>query len=87
MNTLGHTMFDDHLNTSKVTYFEHLRWATVAGIRLIYAGITSIIHGVVPSLFDGTAPKQIIDIYHGHLEDHPNPSYKEMIDNAKKDVK
>ena len=87
MNTLGHIMFDDHLNTSKVTYFEHLRWATVAGIRLIYAGITSIIHGVVPSLFDGIAPKQIIDIYHGHLEDHPNPSYKEMIDNAKKDVK
>ena len=31
-------MFDDHLNTSKVTYFEHLRWATIAGIRLIYAG-------------------------------------------------
>ena len=87
MNTLGHTMFDDHLNTSKVTYSEHLRWATVAGIRLIYAGITSIIHGVIPSLFDGTAPKQIIDIYHGHLEDHPNPSYKKMIDNAKKDVK
>lgn len=80
-------MFDDHLNTSKVTYFEHLRWATTAGIRLIYAGITSIIHGVVPSLFNGTAPKQIIDIYHGHLEDHPNPSYKEMIANAKKEVK
>ena len=87
MNTLGHIMFDDHLNTSKVTYFEHLRWATVAGIRLIYAGITSIIHGVVPSLFDGAAPKQIIDIYHGHLEDHPNPSYKEMINNAKKEIK
>ena len=80
-------MFDDHLNTSKVTYFEHLRWATIAGIRLIYAGITSIIHGVVPSLFNGTAPKQIIDIYHGHLEDHTNPSYKEMIANAKKEVK
>lgn len=79
-------MFNDHLNTSKVTYFEHLRWATVAGLRLIYAGITSIIHGVVPSLFDGTAPKQIIDIYHGHLEDHPNPSYKEMINNAKNEI-
>jgi len=80
-------MFDKHLNTSKVTYFEHLRWATLTGIRLIYAGITSIIHGVIPSLFDGTAPKHIIDIYHGHLEDHPNPSYKEMINRAKKEVK
>lgn len=76
-------MFNEHLATSKVTYFEHLRWAVVAGIRLIYAGITSIIHGIVPSLFDGTAPKQIIDIYHSHLKDHPNPEYKEMIDAAK----
>jgi hypothetical protein len=76
-------MFDKHLETSKVTYLEHLLWAVAAGIRLIYAGITSIIHGIVPTLFDGTAPKQIIDIYHKHLEDHPNPAYKEMINKAK----
>jgi len=76
-------MFDKHLETSKVTYFEHLTWAVVSGIRLIYAGITSIIHGVVPSLFDGSAPKQVIDIYHSHLEDHPNPAYQDMIKEAK----
>jgi hypothetical protein len=52
---------------------------------LIYAGISSIIHGVVPTLFDGTAPKQIIDIYHNHLEDHPNERYQEMISKAKKE--
>lgn len=76
-------MFDKHLNTSKVTYTAHLVWAVVTGVRLIYAGISSIIHGIIPTLFDSTAPKQIIDIYHSHLEDHPNPAYKEMIDNAK----
>ena len=80
-------MFDEHLKTSKVNYLEHLTWAVVAGFRLIYAGISSIIHGVVPTLFNGTAPKHIIDIYHNHLEDHPNPQYKEMIDNAKKETK
>ena len=82
-------MFDDHLKISKVTYLEHLRWAVVAGVRLIYAGISSMIHGVVPTLFDGTAPKQVVDIYHNHLEDHPNPKYKDMIDQAKqnKEVK
>lgn len=80
-------MFKEHLTISKVTYFKHLIWAVVAGVRLIYAGITSIIHGVVPTLFNGTAPKQVIDIYHNHLEDHPNPDYKEMIKNAKKEVK
>jgi hypothetical protein len=76
-------MFRNHLTISKVTYFQHLTWAVIAGVRLIYAGVTSIIHGVVPTLFDGTAPKQIIDIYHNHLEDHPNPQYKHMIDTAK----
>lgn len=76
-------MFDEHLKTSKVTYLEHLKWAVVAGIRLIYAGVTSIIHGFVPTLFNGSAPKQVIDIYHNHLENHPNPQYKEMINTAK----
>ena len=76
-------MFDEHLKTSKVTYLKHLKWALLAGVRLIYAGITSIIHGFIPTLFNGSAPKQVIDIYHNHLEDHPNPQYKEMINKAK----
>lgn len=76
-------MFRKHLKISKVTYCQHLAWAILAGLRLIYAGITSIIHGIFPSLFDGTAPKQVIDIYHNHLEDHPNPAYRDMIKDAK----
>jgi hypothetical protein len=79
-------MFRKHLDTSKTTYLEHLTWSVIAGFRLIYAGISSIIHGVVPTLFDGTAPKQIIDIYHNHLEDHPNERYQEMISKAKKET-
>ena len=77
-------MFDNHLNKSKVTYLEHLRWAVLAGFRLIYSGLASIIHGFVPSLFDGVAPKTVIDIYHSHLKNHPNQDYKEIIDTAKK---
>lgn len=76
-------MFDNHLTKSKVTYLEHLRWAILAGLRLIYSGIASIIHGIFPSLFDGVAPKTVIDIYHSHLENHPNQDYKEMIAQAK----
>jgi hypothetical protein len=76
-------MFDKHLSKSNVTYFEHLRWALFAGVRLIYSGFASIIHGINPRLFDGTAPKTIIDIYHSHLVNHPNDDYKEMIKEAK----
>ena len=78
-------MFNKHLDKSKVTYFQHLAWAIVAGLRLIWAGITSIIHGIIPSLFDGKAPSTVIDIYHNHLVGHPNEEYKDMIEKAKKD--
>lgn len=78
-------MFEDHLTKSKSTYFLHLTWAIIAGVRLIYAGITSIIHGFIPSLFDGVAPKTIIDIYHSHLVNHPNDEYKDMIKQARED--
>ncbi len=76
-------MFNKHLNKSRVTYFQHLRWATVAGLRLIYSGVASILHGICPSWFDGVAPKTVIDIYHSHLLDHPNEDYKVMIKEAK----
>ena len=78
-------MFKKHLEKSKVTYPGHLIWAVVAGFRLIYAGICSIIHGLIPTLFDGQAPKTIIDIYHSHLVNHPNDEYKDMITKVKKD--
>lgn len=76
-------MFKEHLNKSKVTYIKHLSWALISGVRLIYAGFASIIHGVVPLLFDKTAPRTIIDIYHNHLVNHPNDEYKQMIENEK----
>ena len=78
-------MFKNHLDKSNVTYWMHLKWALYSGLRLIYSGIASIIHGFLPSLFDGVAPKTIIDIYHKHLKNHPNKDYKEMIEHAEKD--
>ena len=77
-------MFDKHLSESKVTYLSHLGWALLAGVRLIFSGFASIIHGFVPTLFNGTTPRTIIDIYHSHLENHPNNQYKDMINEARK---
>lgn len=77
-------MFDEHLKKSKITYLAHLRWALISGIRLIYAGVASIIHGLLPTLFSRTAPRTVIDIFHSHLVDHPNDEYKEMIKESMK---
>lgn len=79
-------MFSKHLNKSKVTYFQHLTWAVIAGLRLIWAGIASIIHGIIPNLFDGDAPKTVINIYHKHLLNHPNKEYAQMIEDEKNNV-
>lgn len=75
-------MFEDHLKKSKTTYINHLKWAFFSGATLIWAGFTSIIHGIFPNLFDGVAPKIIIKIYHSHLINHANPDYKDLIKKA-----
>lgn len=44
-------MFEHHLNESGKTYLEHGRFALKAGFLLLWAGIASIIHGLLPNLF------------------------------------
>jgi len=68
-----------HLSASEETYKSHLFWATYAGIKLIMVGCSSIIHGVFPALFQGTAAKTIIDFYHQRLINHPNKEYTNYI--------
>lgn len=72
-----------HLDESQVGYFEHFAWAISAGFSLIWAGIASLIHAIVPSLFPGTAAYTVIDLYHKRLENHPNKDYKSYIDSKK----
>ena len=70
---------NQHLKDSNTTYLNHSRWAFWAGIRLIWAGICSIIHAVHPNFFPGTAAKTVIDLYYSRLYNHPNSLYKEYI--------
>lgn len=50
-------MFEKHLNEAGKSYFEHFKFALVAGFILIYAGIASIIHAFIPTLFPFTSQK------------------------------
>lgn len=73
----------EHLEKSKETYIGHLIWAILAGFRLIWAGIASVMHGFVPGLFPGTAAKTVIFLYHKRLVEHPNKEYQDYIDSLK----
>jgi hypothetical protein len=68
-----------HLAKSKVGYWSHMCWAVSAGIKMIFVGLSSIIHGIVPGVFTGTAAKTIISFYHRRLKDHPNQEYQDYI--------
>jgi hypothetical protein len=68
-----------HLEASQETYVSHLFWATYAGAKMIVVGVSSIIHGIIPAFFQGTAAKTIINFYHERLVDHPNREYTDYI--------
>ena len=72
-----------HLTKSKETWGRHCVFALFAGVKLIYAGIASIIHGLVPAFFEGTAAITVIKLYHRRLVNHPNPDYAKYIDNER----
>ncbi len=44
-------MFSKHLAESNKTYIQHFKFAFYAGWMLLWAGLTSIIHACIPSLF------------------------------------
>ena len=72
-----------HLAKSKETWSRHCVFAFFAGVKLIYAGVASIIHGLVPCFFEGTAAKIVIELYHRRLVNHPNQDYAKYIDNER----
>lgn len=44
-------VFHKHLTESGKTYLEHGRFAFKAGVLLLWAGVASIVHGLLPNLF------------------------------------
>ncbi len=50
-------MFKQHLNESGKNYSEHFIFAFITKWLMIYAGVNSIIHELIPSLFPFTSQK------------------------------
>ena len=50
-------LFRKHLTEAGKPYWKHFIFAFRAGCLLIYAGITSIIHALIPSLFPFVSQK------------------------------
>lgn len=55
-------IFFGHLDQKNKKYWPHLAWALYAGVLLLYAGLTSIIHALIPALFTGTSERIVVDL-------------------------
>jgi hypothetical protein len=56
-------LFTAHPESINETYFRHLCFASLSGLRLIFAGIACIIHSIFPFLFINTASNVVKKIY------------------------
>lgn len=52
-----------HLTERNESYWNHLKFAFKYGFILLWAAITSFIHGLVPSLFPYHSANTVISIY------------------------
>ena len=50
-------MFKKHLNEARKNFIEHFKFAFMSGFILMYAGIISIIHALIPCFFPFTSLK------------------------------
>ncbi len=66
----------DHLKVSNTNYFPHLYQAFKLGFILIYAGIQSIIHSLLPFLFPASSANKVTWMYVRVILDSANPEIK-----------
>ena len=52
-----------HLEEVNLTYFQHLKWAFNSSCKLLYAGLTCMVHSVMPFLFQDVAKNIVYNIY------------------------
>jgi hypothetical protein len=76
-----------HLEESQESYVSHCKWAVSAGLLMIWGGILSVIHGVLPSVFPFKSAKIIVDLYYKRLHNHKNKNYRDYINKVSNQIK
>lgn len=56
-------LFTYHPKSTGETYFQHLRFASKNGFKMMCSGLACVIHSVFPFLFTQTASKAIKNIH------------------------
>jgi hypothetical protein len=68
----------EHLQENQCSYKHHFLFAVKAGILMIFGGFASLIHAVLPCVFEGTSAKIVSSLYNGRIKNHPNKKYRSL---------
>lgn len=59
----AHLQFTRHPEETGETYFEHMGFTLVMGMRFIFIGVVILVHGILPFTFIRTASNQVMQVY------------------------
>lgn len=69
----------DHLESVHESYWQHLCFAAGVGVKLIFAGIAVILHGVCPAVFQYTGSRTIFSLADSMKSRQTNTGTKSQI--------
>lgn len=52
----------DHLSANKMTYWQHLCFASIHGFKCIFAGALLCIHSIIPGLFPNIGSRLVNEL-------------------------
>jgi hypothetical protein len=69
-------IFTEHPSSVNETYFQHLRFATLFGVKMLIGGMACIIHAILPFCFQKTGSRLLLNMTKCFIErtTHPNDS-------------
>jgi hypothetical protein len=56
-------IFTKHPQSIGESYFKHLQFATVFGIKMIMGGLACLLHGIFPFVFQSTGSRIILELH------------------------
>lgn len=65
-------IFTEHPHSIGETYFQHMKFACLFGMKMLLGGLACIIHAFLPFLFQKTGSKLLLDMTSHFVERMPS---------------
>ena len=64
-------MFTEHPHSINESYFQHLKFALIFGLKMIIGGIACVLHAIFPFIFEKTGSNILMEMAQDFVERMP----------------